>query len=124
MAAKFTHGDSIHTTRSTAQQGKVREPHTSSHALKGGSTMPGMPGHICAGQTAAEGGAKGGHGVGPKREGPIGRKGGSGAKSMGKAAPGTTTKSYHAASTGHPGRIEKLKARTSFEGGRRKSTMY
>lgn len=124
MAAKFTAGDSIATTRSTRSRHDPPEPHTSSYGAKSGNTMSGMPGFINAGATKASGGMKGGPSISPKKEGPIGRKGGSGAKSMGKAAPGTTTKSYHAASTGSAGKMEKLKAPTSFEGGKRKSLMY
>ncbi len=86
--------------------------------------MSGMPGFIDAGQTQASGGMKGSSSISPKKGGPIGRKGGSGAKTMGKAAPGTTTKSYRSASTGSAGKLEKLKAPTSFEGGKRKSLMY
>lgn len=115
MPAKFTHGGH-NTGTHTIQKGKVAEPPTK-------NTMHGMPGHIKTGQTAASGGMKGGKGEGPKREGPVGKRGSSGP--FPKTAPGTITKSYHADSTGHPGRVEKLagKGRTSFEG-RRKSTMY
>lgn len=127
MAAKFAEKMSIHSTRDTASEFHPKEPKTSSYGAKGGNTMSGMPGFINAGQTKASGGMKGGKSISPKKEGPIGRKGGSGAKSMGmaKAAPGTTTKSYRSASTGSAGKMEKLKAPTSFEsGGKRKSLMY
>jgi hypothetical protein len=120
MAAKFTKGDSVHTTNTTTHKDPPRNV--------GGNTMQGMPGHIDAGQSTASGGMKGGKGFGPHKGGPIGQKGGSGAKSMGKAkdAPGTTTKDYKSASTGRAGtlkgnggKMEKLKARTSAEGGRK-----
>jgi hypothetical protein len=132
MSAKFTKGDSVHTTRTTAQQHPPKNVEAKSHALDRGNTMSGMPGHIDAGQSTASGGMKGGKGFGPHRGGPIGEKGGSGAKAMGKAkdAPGTTVKNYKSASTGsagtlrgNGGKMEKLTARTSAEG-RRKSWNY
>lgn len=132
MAAKFTHGDSTKTTVTTAQKNPPRNAHTKSHALEGGNTMSGMPGHIDAGMSASSGGMKGGKAFGPHKGGPIGEKGGSGAKSMGKAkdAPGTVVRNYKSASTGRPGtlkgdagKMEKLTARTSAEG-RRKSWSY
>lgn len=124
MAAKFTSGDSIKTTRTLSSKSPPPTVRATSHVLDTGNTMSGMPGHIKAGMTASEGGARGGKGVGPKREGPIGKRGSSGAKYMGKSAPGTMTRSYRSESTGHPGRIEKMKARTSFEAKRKSSTMY
>ena len=77
--------------------------------------MKGMPGPIKTGQSASTGGAKGGSGAGPKREGPIGKRGSSGP--FPSTARGTMTRSYKAASTGHPGRIESLRghAKTSYE---------
>ena len=126
MAAKFADKMSIESTRSIKSEFHPKEARTSSYGAKSGNTMSGMPGFINAGQTTSSGGAKGGKSISPRKEGPIGRKGGSGAKSMGmaKAASGTTTKSYRAASTGSAGKLEKLKAPTSFEGGKRKSLMY
>lgn len=70
------------------------------------NTMNGMPGYIDADKSSSMDHVRGGKGVGPKREGPIGHKGGSGAKSMGKGAPGTTTPNYHKSSTGRAGPIE------------------
>lgn len=124
MAAKFTAGDSMKSTRSTNSQHHPGEPKTSSYGAKSGNTMSGMPGFINSGQTKASGGMKGTSSISPKKGGPIGRKGGSGAKGLAKAAPGMSTKSYRAASTGSAGKMEKLKAPTSFEGGKRKSLMY
>jgi hypothetical protein len=79
------------------------------------NTMKGMPGYICSDQSASTGGMKGGKGSGPKREGPIGKRGSSGP--FPATAKGTVTRSYKKDSTGHPGRIERLKghARTSYE---------
>lgn len=69
-------------------------------ALKSSNTMNGMPGYINAHQSESMDHARGGKGVGPKREGPVGSRGGSGAKGMAKAAEatGTVTKSYHKSS--------------------------
>jgi hypothetical protein len=112
MAARFTQGDSIHTTRSTYQQNPPRNVKTRSESLKGGNTMSGMPGYINAHQTESMDHARGGKGVGPHREGPVGEKGGSGAKGMAKAeeACGTVTKSYHKSSTRKAGGLENSNA--------------
>lgn len=117
MAVRFNKGMSLESTRKLPPAIRPPEPQK-------GNTAHGMPGPIKTGQTASEGGAKGGSGSGPKREGSIGKRGSEGAKRLNKAAPGTSTKSYHADSTGHPGRIERMKARTSFEGKRKSSCMY
>lgn len=75
--------------------------------LKKGNTMAGMPGYIDAHQTEAMDGARGGKGVGPHREGPVGKRGSSGAKNLGKSnATGTVTRSYHESSTGRAGPIK------------------
>ena len=116
MAARFPQGMSIQSTRQTSASSP---PRNTVH----GSIKAGMPGFVKSGQSASMGGAKGGSGSGPKREGPIGKRGSSGAKGLNKPAPGTSTKSYRSDSTGHAGRIERMKALTSFEG-RRKSNMY
>lgn len=101
MAAKFTKGDSVQTTRSTYQRNPPPNVRTRSHSLKGGSTMPGMPGYINAHQSESMDHARGGKGFGPHREEEVGKRGSSGAKHMAKAgeATGTVTKSYHSAST-------------------------
>src|SRR5580693_268081 len=120
MAAKFTKGDSVKTTITSSQKNPPPNVSGKSHSLRSGNTMSGMPGHIDAGMSKDTGGMKGGKAFGPHRGGPIGEKGGSGAKSMGKAkdAPGTTVKNYKSASTGSAGTIkgsggkmEKLTAR-------------
>lgn len=106
MAARFYKGASIQATRDVTPAGR-QSPRT--------NTMKGMPGRIAGGGSAtniltAKGGA------GPKREGAIGQKGGA-HRANNQSGRGTTTKSYRAASTGHPGRIESLigKARMSTE---------
>lgn len=110
MAAKFTHGASISQTNSIKAAG-------GSHSGK--ITLQGMPGHIKTGQTTSSAKLTGGGGSGPKREGPIGKRGSSGAASMAKASKGagTVVKSYRAASTGQAGKMESMKgrARTSWE---------
>jgi hypothetical protein len=111
MAAKFTQGDSIKSTRSIAPQGRrAQEPETRSKgdgSPKGGNTMNGMPGYIDAHQPESMGHAKGGKGFGPHREGAIGEKGGSGAKAMGKGkAVGTTVRNYKSVSTDSAGSLK------------------
>ena len=70
------------------------------------NTMKGMPGRIkVAGKTSAAGLKGAGH-TGPKRAGPIGQKGGP-HRANNQTGMGTT-RSYRAASTGHPGRIERM----------------
>lgn len=110
MAAKFNAGESIRTTRAT-KNFSHDPPEPKTHSVDGprrGNTMNGMPGYINAHQKEDLGGAKGGKGFGPHREGSVGERGGSGAKSMGKdgKATGTMTRSYHASSTGKAGAIK------------------
>lgn len=105
MAAKFTAGDSIKTTRFISAKNPPPNVRTSSHTLKSGTTMAGMPGYINAHQTEDMGHAKGGKGFGPHREEYIGKRGSSGAKGMGKGATGTTTKDYKSSSTDSAGSI-------------------
>jgi|SRR5277367_3994581 len=100
MAARFNKGQSIATTNAT------REFH-GPKGLKTRNTMNGMPGYIDAHEPEDMGGAKGGKGFGPHREGPIGERKGSGAKEMAKAknAPGMATKNYKSISTDSPGSL-------------------
>jgi hypothetical protein len=120
------------------------EPKAKSFVLQSGSTMAGMPGFIKTNQGAAwRDSARGGKGVGPHREGPIGKRGSQngkllqrpGAKAAGTMEASYKSKSMGAAGTearndqtgrreGHAGRMEKLSARSSFEGGRKRSSMY
>lgn len=78
------------------------------------NTMKGMPGRIKVAGTTSSAGLKG-PSVGPHKGGPIGQKGG--AHRANHQSGIGTTKNYRAASTGHPGRIERLagKARMSTE---------
>ncbi len=117
MAAKFTKGDSTATTR---KLGAAAPPRSS---VGRGNTMKGMPGHVPTGLSSGSGRMKGGS---PIRSGgsiksglspggrEIGSRGGSGAKSMGRGAAGTT------------GKMESLKGRvkTRSESPRKGSTMY
>ncbi len=101
MPAKFAKGQSIQTTNATREfNGPER--------MKTRNSMNGMPGYIDAHQREDMGGAKGGKGFGPHREGPIGERKGSGAKSMAKAAdaPGMATKNYKSASTDSAGTLK------------------
>ena len=101
MAAKFTKGDSITTTHTTRQfNGPPR--------MKTKNSMNGMPGYINAHQTESLDHARGGKGVGPHREAPIGEKGGSGAKSMAKESKGcgTVTKDYKSSSIRSAGTLK------------------
>jgi hypothetical protein len=107
MAAKFTAGDSIKSTREITNQRPKSNARTHSHdGPKAGNTMNGMPGYINAHQDESMSHAKGGKGFGPHREGPVGKRGSSGAKSMGKSKTGTTTPSYHADSTRSAGTLK------------------
>src|ERR1700677_1944410 len=101
MVAKFTAGDSRRSTRTTANMRAQTDAKATSHVLKSGNTMSGMPGYINAHEPQNMGGAKGGKGFGPHREGPIGERKGSGARTMAKAkdAPGMSTTNYKASST-------------------------
>lgn len=111
MAIRFTKGD---TMTSTKRVTKASIGSTS-------NTMKGMPGHIKAGQDASDGGLTQKGGIGPKREGPIGSKGGGSAKSHFTAAKsrGSADKSYRATSTGPAGKIsqgkmESMRGRAKF----------
>lgn len=76
MAAKFTHGDSIQSTRQISRVNNAgrKEPAARNHSALGHrNTMTGMPGYIDAHPHVEIDGAKGGKGAGPKREGDIGR---------------------------------------------------
>jgi hypothetical protein len=109
MAAKFTSGDDQSTTRRLVAKSPPKNVRTRSHSLDGGNTMSGMPGYLNAHEPQSSAHMRGGKGVGPKREGSIGRRGGSGARELdhaGKAARGTTTGNYKAISTGRPGAIK------------------
>lgn len=115
MAIAFTRGDSVKTTRTIT---KAAVGHK-------GNSMKGMPGHIKTGQDTSSGGLASSPGMGPKREGPIGKKGSTGAKHFSASqARGSADKSYRATSTGPAGKIvgnagkmESLKgrAKTSWE---------
>ena len=80
------------------------------------NTMKGMPGTINATAHRDSSDTLTGKGFGPKREGPIGSKGGA-HRANKQNGRGSTDPSYRASSTGHPGRIEKLfgKAKSSWE---------
>jgi hypothetical protein len=114
MAARFYKGASLGTTSSTKQEGK-------SPAVQSNS-MHGMPGRIKTGQDASSAGLASSPGVGIKKAGPIGQKGGPHRANQQKGK-GSTDTSYRATSTGPAGKIvgsgkmESLKgrARTSWE---------
>jgi hypothetical protein len=137
MAARFTKGDSIQSTRETSPTpARHVEPRTKSHTLRGGSTMPGMPGFIKAGANGERGGnAQGGKSIAPKwppksrgsRESEIGKKGGGHtAKKLNAGGAGTMGKrSAWKGSTGHRGRMERLSGSAkSFTERGKKSCMY
>jgi len=99
MAAKFTQGDSEQTTRSLVAKSPPK-------TARFRNTTNGMPGYINAHPSESMDHARGGKGVGPHREGEVGKRGSSGAKGMGKGAEGTTTKSYRASSTRSAGTLK------------------
>jgi len=109
MGAKFTAGDSIATTRKVVAKNPPRSsyPTTRGKSPRGGNSI-GMPGTIETGGNKGFGGAKGGPGRGPHREGDIGERKPSGARELARArmSPGMSTRNYRAETTGRPGRIE------------------
>lgn len=108
MAAKFTHGDSTAVLRSTKQADKVAPVQRSS--------LAGLPGYIKTGQDKSSNSLAASSGAGPKREGPIGKKGGShGDWQSHSKANGSMDKNYKATSTGPAGRIAKSSG-TSLKG--------
>lgn len=96
MASRFTQGASEGVTRTITK--KAVDPRPGMH---------GMPGYVKTGQDASSGALTGGSGMGPKREGPIGKKGGSGSPNMDAAKfRGSSDKSYRATSTGPGGTMK------------------
>lgn len=75
------------------------------------NTMKGMPGPIKTGLGTSSAGLASSPGVGPKKEGPIGKRGSSGP--FPSTARGTMSKN----ALGHKGRMESLRgrAKTSYE---------
>jgi len=109
MSVRFSQGQSMKTTETTRQFGK--SPSVQRNSMKG------LPGFIKTGQDKSSGGLVDGKGIGPKREGPIGRRGGSGSPSMDSGKfRGSSDKSYRATSTGAPGRIASNKGEPSKRG--------
>lgn len=114
MAARFYKGASVHATNTTKQEGK--SPPVQSNS------MHGMSGRIKTGQDTSSSGLASSPGVGIKKPGPIGQKGGA-HRANKQSGGGSTDKSYRASSTGPAGKItasgkmESLKgrARTSWE---------
>lgn len=103
MPAKFYEGASLKTTRTISQDRKVPPPQSNS--------MKGMPGFIKTTQDKSSGGLKDSSGMGPHREGPIGKRSTPGGLHFtGKYADngkfrGSSDKSYRATSTGPAGKI-------------------
>lgn len=113
MAIAFTKGDSVKTTRTIT---KAAVGHK-------GNSMKGLPGFIKTGQDTSSGGLTNSSGVGPKKPGPIGQKGGGSVKQHFTAAKsrGSSDKSYRATSTGPAGKIsggkmEAMRGRARFSG--------
>ena len=111
MAIAFTKGDTMRTTRVIT---KPAVGHKS-------NSMKGMPGFIKTGQDTSSGGLAISPGVGPKKPGPIGQRGGGSAKShfTAEKSRGSSDKSYRATSTGPAGKItrgkmESLRGRAKF----------
>lgn len=104
--------------RSTRQISRVnnatrKEPSAKNTAgLSRSNTMTGLPGYINAHAREGMGYAKGEGAAGPRREGDIGRKGGS-TKIYGKKdVGGTMVKDYRSSSTGKPGAVKSNMAKT------------
>jgi hypothetical protein len=137
MAARFTKGDSIKSTNNITDKNPPGEVRTRSHTLKGGSTMPGMPGFIDTGASGQRGGnAQGGKTIAPKwppksrgsRESEIGHRGGGHeAKKLQRGGAGTQGgRSAWKGPKGGSGKMERLvgSVKTFTERGGKKSTMY
>lgn len=103
MSIRFTQGASMKATRTISQAAKVAPPQK--------NTMKGLPGFIKTTQDASDGGLKDKSGIGPKREGPIGKRAKPGGEHYtGKYADngkfrGSSDKSYRATSTGPAGKV-------------------
>jgi len=109
MPAKFYDGASIKATRTTSQLGK--SPPVQRNSMKG------LPGFIKTGQDASSGGLTNSAGIGPKREGPIGKRGASGSPNMDSGKfRGSSDKSYRATSTGPGGTIQSNKGQPQSRG--------
>lgn len=125
MAARFTKGDSMATTRRTAQKGKVAEPRTTSHSLRAGSTMAGQPGFISTSANDGTAGAKGGKAMSskPMKNRYIGHKGSSKMASSGRGTMGGRSAWM---TRGSAGKVEKLAGAAKAFGERKggKSNMY
>jgi hypothetical protein len=97
LASRFTQGTSEHTTRIITKKSVDPKP-----------GMHGMPGFVKTGQDASSGGLANMKGSGPRREGPIGKRGSAGLKAMDSSkARGSTDKSYRATSTGPGGTVKR-----------------
>ena len=98
MAIRFYEGASMKSTKILSQAGK-------SAAVQKNS-MKGLPGFIQTKADASSGGLTKGKGIGPHREGTIGKRGsGSPAKFNAVKFRGSSDKSYRATSTATPGKI-------------------
>jgi hypothetical protein len=96
VASRFTQGTSERTTRITSKPAVDPKP-----------GMHGMPGYVKTGQDASSGGLASSKSVDAHREGPIGKRGSAGVKSMdGNKARGSMDKNYRATSTGPGGSIK------------------
>lgn len=92
MAYAFTKGDTMRTTRMLSKPAVNHEK----------NSMKGMRGFIKTSQDKSSGGLKDSSGVGPHREGPIGKKTGATVKNKFDAGKfrGSSDNSYRATSTG------------------------
>lgn len=97
MASRFTQGTSDRTTRVTSKPAV--------NPMRGSL---GMPGFVKTGQDTSSGGLANMKGNGPHREGPIGKRGSPGVKTMdANKARGSSDKSYRATSTGPGGTVKR-----------------
>lgn len=107
MASRFTQGTNERTLS------RISKP-----AVDPMRGSKGMPGYIKTGQDTSSGGLTTSSGTGPKREGPIGRRGSSANidKMDAQKARGSMDKNYRATSTG-PGGTIKANTTTGKRGG-------
>jgi hypothetical protein len=100
MGARFYKGASVKVTETTrAPAGQAQH--------KASTIKSGMPGYIKTGQDTSSSGLASSKGVGPHREGPVGKKGGHNGNFLNKAGQfgGSSDKSYRATSTGPAGKV-------------------
>ena len=119
MAARFTQGTNLQSTRKNVQEGKVGETargHGTAGGVRRGNTMQGIPGYIKTAQDASSSGLasatnrRGRSQSGPRREGAIPAQKGESRRNWQAASStgGSQDKSYYKTSTDKAGTVRVL----------------